>query len=429
MLATNWPPGSSIKIGSLKLNHFARISIVFLAVLVAGCAVCRRPPLEPVTDCAEIEINRLAIIPLESRNPISLTQLLAQHGGLPFVDNSANTLLDLTLQHCELLAARSSRLANQLHAEKAILCRNPATPAVVLQMLDQQAAHERNQAAGQAMRAYLGLVEVYLQHELIVASKQEIQTTSETVNKLRESRVTVAIDDGEFQRRHLELDERAERARHQQFQLNSQLNKLLNLEECVPSPIWTNFQSTHSNAAFELCAELAVAFENRSDLAGVESLASADDSKALLDWLRTVVGGTSPLMGIVASSKGFLRKRQTNSEREQEASQRQNQVSSSVEAKRELIELEVSDAIDSLVMRLRVIEMKQQATASLENTVATAEKAKDLFPVDLKTDLENRLKLLTLRSELIHEIVEYESDIVRLHQSQGLLGREAKNDF
>lgn len=411
------------------MNHIARISIVFFGLLlVGGCVMCRRPPIEPVTKCTAIEINRLAIIPLESRNPISLKQLAAQHRGLPFVDSTSSTLRDLTLQQCELLAARSSRPANQLLAEKTLLCGNPSTPPIVIQLLDQQAIHERNQAAGQAMRAYLGLVEVYLQHELIIDSKEEIQSASETVNKLRESRVTVAMDDGEFQRRQLELDERAERARHQQVQLIAQLQKLLNLEGCVPSPIWTNFQSTPPITTLELCAELSVAFENRSDLAVVERLASGDDSKATLDWLRAAVGGISPLMGIVASSKGLLRSRQTDRERTHEASQRQDQMSSVVQAKRDLIELEVSDAIDSITTRLRVIDLKQQTIASLEKSLATAEKAKDLIPVDLTADLDIRLKILAVRSELIHEIVEYETDLVRLRQSQGLLGRDTALD-
>ncbi len=390
--------------------------------MATGCTICRRPPESLSTCCPTPEVNRLASISLESRAAIQLSAIEWSHAGVPFVDEPNGSLRDLTIQQTEYLAARSSPIAQAIQKEKAILCRSPTTPAAARKLLDLTAAYERNQSAGQAMEAYLNLVEVHLQHELLIQSKVPIDDATATVAKLRENLVSVPFDDREFFRQRLELDERSERLHHQQNQLNAQLESLLQLDKRYVAPIWTNYQS-QPVAAFDRNAEIAVAFENRTDLAALRCLAYDGGSSEMLEWLRATARSTSPLLGIIAGGRGLFGSRQSEESRESEAANRRCQVENLARLRRDMIEMEVSDAVDSIATRLRVIELKRQSIASVQESLEASVEGKDLQPIDLKSDLELKLRLLTLRSELIHEIVELEKDVVRLRQSQGVLGR------
>lgn len=373
------------------------------------------------TCCPPPEVHRLSIVSLESRNPIQLSPLAGPHVGLPFVAEPNASLRDLTIEQTEDLAARSSPIAQAIQSERSILCQSSSTPCSVIDLLDLQTTYERNQSAGQAMRAYLNLVEVHLQHELIVESTGRIDEAIATVERLRENQVTVPTDDREFDRQQLELDEKTERLRHQHYQLSGQLEALLSLDRRYDSPLWTNFQSREFQP-LELGAELAAAFENRTDLAVLQRLAHGDDSNDMLEWLRGAASSASPLLGIVAKG-GLFGLCQPADEQESEGANRRCQVANLARAKRDSIAMDVADAVDSIATRLRVIELKRKAIASIEESQAAAVQGKDLQPVDLKNDLQQKLQLLQVRSELIHEIIECESDLVRLRQAQGVLGR------
>lgn len=403
------------------MSQWVRAAFILSVLWVGGCAACRRPP--SVSPCAEPcpapETHRLAVIPFDGREPIQLAEWHEPHRGIPIAEPPTETLQDLTFQQCGELAARSSPIARALESERQILCGDERTPRAAVEILGLQAVHERNQAAGQALRAYLGLVEIYLQYELILNAKNEINLAADSLEKLRDAGVALAADEGEFERRQLELDERIVKTQHLQHQLTAQLEKLMSLDS-AGVPLWTNFQSTPPIAQFDAPAELATAFANRKDLAAAQRLADGAGSLDLLDWMRNSAREISPLLGTIAARRGLLPARDRDA-REREATERKCQLEAAVDAKRVVIELDVKDAIDSLGARSRVIDLKRQTIASLTTSLARAEKAKDLYPVDFQTDLENRMKLLTARSELVHELIEYESDLVRLRQAQGLL--------
>lgn len=408
---------------STDLKTIFRLSILLSAVVASGCAICRRPLSETPNCCPVPPVHRLSIVDYSSRNPIQLNPQMAPHTGVPLGEQDETGLRDLTIAQCENLAAQSSPVAEQLRSERAILCQSNGTPSIVFECLDLQEAHERNESAGQAMRAYLNLVEIYLQHELLLESHTQVDRAAETVARIRSEGLTAASDDGELQRQHLALDGKVEEIRHQSAQLHAQLQSLLRLDERQSSPIWTNFQSDLEETELDPEAELAVALANRGDLAALERLASANGSNELLEWLQAAARGVSPLLAVIARGPGILASHRSEQDRDRESANRQCQLDRLAQHKRDQIRFEVFDAVDSIRMHRRVMNLKRQAIASLQDSIAAAERGKDLKPVELSSQLENQQALLKLRSEYLHERVGYEADLVKLRQAQGLLGR------
>lgn len=384
----------------------------------------RHPPVQTAQPCCPAVANhRLQTVAIDSRSSIQVYSFEQPLDGKPFVTESDTQLRDLTLEQCEYLAARSSPLANQLESEKSVLCRSGYATPTLLQLLDLQAAHERNASAGQAMRVYLGLVEVHLQHALLDESRAEIDRAQQTVEKLRSEQVAVPTDDGELVRQKLEIDRQVERLRLQSQQLTEQLETMLSLDRSQVEPLWTNYQSQWVMPEFDIPQQVATGLQHREDWAALQILANHDTSRESLDLLRPAARGVSPWMGIVARQVGLLPSHRTRNQDQAEASGRQCQMALLAEQKRQSIEAEVTDAILSIQSRTRVMELLRQSIESMDQSLAAAEQAKDFAPLDLATDLEKRLARIKLRSDLIHEVLGLEGDVIRLKQAQGMLGR------
>lgn len=400
------------------------VLLLSLLAIAPGCAMFHRhPPAVCAPEaCPSPPVHRLAEVAFDNRSLIQIYSWPIQQVGIPFTATQDEKLRDLTIDQCEEFAARSSPIANQLEAEKSVLCQACIASPLLLQLLELQAAHQRNESAGQAMRAYLALVDVHLQHRLIEESRATIERAQQTIEALRSEGVAVTTDDGQLIRQRLEVDVQAERLRLQSQQLNGQLDTLLNLDRSQAGVIWTNYRYVLDTPELDLANETATAVYNRKDLAALNLLAGADLREEGLDTLRAALRGTSPLMGIMARQIGLLPSHRSRRQDEAEAAGRQCQIEQLAVSKRQAIEMEVGDAVYSVQSRLRVIELQRQSIASLEQSLAGAEQAKDFAPIDLAQDLERRLELIRLQSDLIHEIMGFESDMIRLRQAQGILG-------
>lgn len=400
------------------------LAAMFIVVSHTGCA--RHRPPAPVYHSAEpVSIqNQLASVSLAERTPISLSNLTREIGGTPLISGEPTTVRDLTPSQCESLAAASSRIANALQAEQNMIRCNVNAPECVVQILRMQAIHQRNESAGQALEAYLNLVEIYLQHDLLNESTEQIDIAVEIVEKLRAADVDTGIDNRVFDRQQNELEEKAVELAFNQRRLTTGLELLLQLDRSNSNPIWTNYQADDSLVADQTVEQaLATAWANRRDLQALRLLADCCDEK-VLDLIRSSAKTLHPLLGLNFKVTRLLpRPRLISREAQAECCSRRSQIQQVIDSRKQLIELEISELVQSIQKHKELIKLKQSTIKSLQDSIESAEKAAEVRPVDLEVQLKNKSQVLEQRSALIHERIALEIDRVKLKRAQGLLGR------
>ena len=219
---------------------------MLLAVVVASAGCYRNrnaaqgskpyhPPPEP-----SIQLEPIAI---DDRVPILIPDIGFEANGTPANPGDPISLRRLTVEQCRQLALAGSRNANALDAEQERLRCNENTPECIRQMMQCSAAHQRNESIGQALEVYLNLVEIYLQHDLLLQSKVLIEDTRKTIEDLRAADVVVDFDRRELDRKQLEADEKVFALMSNQRKLTTGLELLLQLQRTANSPIWTEYRA------------------------------------------------------------------------------------------------------------------------------------------------------------------------------------------
>jgi len=407
-----------------RLHYCALISLT-IALMQLGCAASHRHSVVSrannyrlVTN-AQPARNALSTLEFESRTPIQIG-VGQPTSGLPLTVNDGS-IRNLTLGECQSLAFNSSALGNALSQEGKVVnsesCGSDETPGCVSRIICLQAEHERVKSSGQATEAFLNLVDVYLQHEILLESMEEVDRASSVLNKLKENEIEVDVDPRELDRQENMLEEKAAELLYAQQQATTGLSLLLNLNVDNTTPIWTQYENLETVPIPELQSAVDVAFENRKDLAALNELACCCGPE-VMELIRSSTQTLHPLIGLKFGPKrkwNFL----VQKELEQEACCRCEQIVDVVQAKKKLIRLEVSQLVQSMNRRARLIYLKKSTVESLSKSLDEAEKAVEIKPLDFKTQIENKAAWLQARSELVHEIVALEIDRSKLTTAQG----------
>jgi hypothetical protein len=420
---------TSFESGPPCLNLMGRfyinaLALFLMATIFSGCH--RHQPAAQFSkpyQAAPEPSNELVEIAVSERSPIQMAYQDQISGGTPVNPDAQNSLRRLSIVQCSMLARRSSRAGNALDGEYERLRCKEHVPECILQMLQLSADHQRNESAGQALEAYLNLVEVYLQHDVLLESAVLVQETHETLDQIRAAGVVVDFDRRELDRRRMEAEEKAFELLEKQQQLTSGLEILLQLRRTAKSPIWTEFQaeSIGVGAAPDLNSSLTIAWENRKDLQAMKVLATCC-SEDLLDAIRASARSLHPLLGLALSPRPlFFRALFGPEENLQETNSLQRHITGVIESQKDLIEAEVSNRVFSIEKRIAVMQLKQAQIDSLRNSIQSAKDAASIKPVDLETQLNQKSEILRIRSEIIHERIALEIDRMKLMQAQGLL--------
>lgn len=407
-----------------RLHYLALISLT-IALMQLGCAASHRHSVVSRTNNYRLVAdtqparNALSTLEFESRTPIQIG-VGQPTSGLPLTVDEG-LIRNLTLGECQNLAFNSSALGNALNQESTLVnsqnCGTGETPRCVSRITCLQAEHERVKSAGQATEAFLNLVDVYLQHEILLESMEEVDRASSVLNKLKENEIEVDVDPRELDRQENMLEEKAAELLYAQQQATTGLSLLLNLNVDNTTPIWTQYENLETDPIPELQSAVDVAFENRKDLAALNELACCCGPE-VMELIRSSTQTLHPLIGLKFGPKrkwNFL----VQKELEQEACCRCEQIVDVVRAKKKLIRLEISQLVQSMNRRARLIYLKKSTVESLRKSLDEAEKAVDIKPLDFKTQTENKAAWLQARSELIHEIVALEIDRSKLTAAQG----------
>lgn len=403
--------------------NIALITLV-IAVVLSGCyrnrnAAHQSKPYQPPPDPAK----QLEEVPINDRAPIQVNDIGLNASGSPVNADAQNSLRRLTVAQCRELAMTGSRNANALDAEFQRLQCNENVPPCILEMIQLSAMHQRNESIGQALEAYLNLVEVYLQHDLLLESTVLIDDTHQTIDQLRAADVIVDFDRRELDRRRMTAEEKAFELLSNQQTLTTGLELLLQLQRTSGSPIWPEY-SAESFGQYDvptLNDSLTVAWENRKDLRALQALATCC-SEDLIDAVRSSLRSIHPLLGFAFRPRGVLYQAFFGQQDDlHEVNQLQNQVYGVIESLKDSIELEVASRVYSIEKRMAVIRLKKARIQSLHDSIQSAKDVAAVKPVDLKAQVERRAQVIEARSELIRERIALEIDRVKLMQAQGIL--------
>ena len=413
---------------SRKKSHSTGNSFCLLLALLAGFIVCNlgcqrnRPNFSAPVPSSTIAktVNQLPTISIDSRQFISHTELQGIAGS-PVVEDYSTVVRTVGFSEIQSMAADNSTIANAIDGEREKLCCREDAPKCLATILNLQAQHERNQSAGQAGEAFLNLVQVYLLHDVLLESTREVDRASKIVQKLKDNDVPIDFDERQLVRQENELEEKAAELLFNQKRLTTGLSLLMDLDVKDTTPIWTVYQSQGLPPTVDLQSALDTAWSNRADLQAMSLLTECCDAD-LLDIIRSSAKSLHPLLGLAIKKKRWLRRpRLSKIEDTQEACCRVNQIKQLMEARKKLIAREIADLVFSMQKRRRLIGLKKETITSLEQSISSAEKAVEIKPIDLKTQLANRARVYEIRAELIREIIGLEIDSLKLKQAQGLL--------
>ena len=275
-----------------------------------------------------------------------------------------------------------------------------------------------NLAAEQALLAYLGLTEVYLQNRITDSTLVEIANLQDVLRQLQEDELLRDVDPEMLVRKKLEVQLAQQEILFNYEKLNRNLEALLGLQPSV-HPVWTDCQIMDWALPTDLSAELQLAREHRTDLQGIRQLAGLGQEEAL-DVLRRSVATASPLAGVSLDRPVFSGK---FADRSAEMRTLQQQLATLYQVRVELAESLVSEHFHAIQKNNREIQLNRERLASLRRSEARLETLRQVGPIQIEQVLTVKSDILKARSEIIHSAIALQMSWIRLKGAQGLLGR------
>ncbi len=412
----------------LTQRRFIFLSVLLIGSLIlAGVGCCaNRPkarPTQPVT-VTEETLNHLPQIDFAAREPLRLGDVDEPIWGSPLGDATPTLLRNLPMEQCRSLAAQSATVAQriEMHRER-LACRLCAGHPLLI-ALSQQAKYERSEHIAKAQESFLNLAEIYAQQPIAAESRNLLVAAKQSIARFRENQIDIPGDDAEIDRQHLNVEQQEAELILNQQRLHAVLAFLLKLEQNDQRPIWPQLDAPSRNTLPDLNEAIAVSLANRGDLCALQTLACSIEATSASD---SPLSATNPLLVAGPSLPGPAKwwqcalRDEIECLKQTESAERRRQLAALAAEKRRAIEVEVRDIYYSLVRHHELSELKYKELESLNDSIETAEKAKDERPIDFASYQERKLRLLKLTSEFLHERFSIEQDYVRLARATGVL--------
>lgn len=408
-----------------KLTRVICLSFLLATLGTTGCRLFRPCYQHSVAVSPSTQKKVLAPSDPQQVDLISIPSLPDSEKGL--IPDGFKQVFPLTIEECERLAAQHSPIASVLEMEsnQSGACQPCSTvdPCVlnsVNTIIAGNAAYQRNVASEKALLAYLGLVEVYLQNQLLAETIAEIDELQSVLDRLQKEGLLRQVDPEILSRKKIEALEKRNELLFNFEQLNESLRLLLGLESSV-HPIWTACVIPQWQVPTEITAEIAAAMENRTDLQSIQNLSNVSNDQ-ILNTLRSSVRSISPFAGLVLERRlfgGFF------ADNSAEIAKLRSQLTVLHATQMDLVRSQVSTNFYSMFKSKEQIELKLQKLASLRKSEARLDAKRQVGPIEVDEVLAIKSELLSCRSEVIHAVIELQMSWVRLKSAQGLLGQSS----
>lgn len=345
-------------------------------------------------------------------------------------NQSPGTIRVLSLEDTLCVAAQNSRTAGLLKSQLAKLgnTQNVRCPGALTLAIQSQIANERSQSASLAGQAFLGLVEVELQRNLLVEAQQKLIDLQQTIDEAEQQGFATSEAKDVVEKQTVKIAERESLLNFNAQKLTSQLKTLLGL-----SPSDDIELSYHLNPApitFDLQAEKAKAINQRAELIALrQTLAQWNDCSA--ETARTLLSAADPRMGVelakaVVNSRwpilSLLRNRRMPEFDHCENQSLRQQTEKLLQDSEVVVGLSVEEAILDAQYAYESMVLANEEIKRLNAQVERIRARKDIDATATCLELqENWYNSLLARSDRISQAIKFESGQIRLAHSTGEL--------
>ncbi|HEV3142928.1 MAG TPA: hypothetical protein VGZ47_03490 [Gemmataceae bacterium] len=347
--------------------------------------------------------------------------------------------LNAALVQC--LAASNASLGDLLMREREINEPRLAVVSVVRVCHKQQKrAHEcileysaqelQNQASSLALQAFFNLAEAEAQLQVADAASQSLQNVVMQSRQWKEKGLKLPPDIDNLERQWLDAQTKQAQLLLSIQELNAQLSQLLNIPYDVETPFWP--EADFSVRGEPIDPELAVqtGMTYRGDL-NVLRCALSTLNETTLPQTRELVRSIHALLG-GRSDKEFVREvlapllqilglssRETKMRREQIATLLNNRERSAAE--------EIRLAVRKLQIQVHVVDLARQHLLKDQARLAQVQEKEQKGLASILDRIQVEADWYKARSNLIHEVMQWHLDMVKLKQAQGVLPVECTN--
>ena len=421
-----------------------RLLCALTLVMNSGCCLpkpdCQLGPAgnsSSVSECPSTpaETSLLVTLPqidFSERTAIALPVTMKNILGWPLNNQLApyqGQLGELSEALCHSIAYFGSPSGNEIDKHREWLARNGAGSPTLFEAMRQQALFERGAHTARTLDLFFNLANLYSQQPTLKSSQTLLLDTQQAIEKLREAGIPIKMDVTEFDRNNLEVVEQQTIMLKQQLQLTAGLRQLLNLQT-ESMPIWTviNHASVSEEFGRDPESDYATALVQRGDLRAIELLAN-DPASVTAEQLSLLATSGTPLLNAKLPRPKVAQwwqlrarvkiKRQLEAITREETSRRRTQLMDLAESKRQQIRKEIFEATVALNNNRRLLELKQERLASLQQSILAAERAKDDLPLDAKQHVAKLIEANKLESEIINQQFAIAIDANHLKQARG----------
>ena len=330
--------------------------------------------------------------------------------------SQGSTALDL--KKCCCAAAINSPIADAIDKERQAMCCCDRYNRCVDEFLAGQALKQRNEAASIAGELFLRLVEIQLQQELLDESNDKLSELR-AASKFADEQGFATVDaDTEIDKQEIQLRNQHVELEENRTAVTAKLNAVLGISLCSPKTIYPIFELLPVNEPVETCTEIENAFTHRADLQALNQQGCGCMDSECYDILSNL----DPRLGIGAKAavQKCLLLKNLHSAEDCAKGIRNQQFDELKSARRELVRLEVTQAVLAIQSGYKKLSIEDDNVARLETRLEALDYSAELDSLDnyLKT-IEVWSEIQMAKSARISKAIDFEIAKIKLVGATG----------
>jgi hypothetical protein len=342
------------------------------------------------------------------------------------VQEDPDVWCELKEEETRVMAADRSTFANVLDQEAAftkeqfLARRHLADHAHVAGAVVRLAAREqRNRSAAQALELLLRLAEVQNGERTVTRGLAELQEMLDDLKALEQQGIAAPVTAEEVEGQRLELlDQRSELAEQARL-LEDQLSALIGERLEENRRFWPELSLAVEYSELDHAALVAFAHENRPELRALR-LAAGQPPEVAANLGHMLIAQTVPGAGLAASPiSARLGDRQRM--QEIEGTMRIRQMRELLAYRERAVEREVVQAARGIEQSYSRIAWSARRLALAEGELEMLERRQEVTSSSPPEVRRARLRVNSLRQEVLHEVIEWKLQRMKLQEAQGRL--------
>lgn len=411
---------------------YARICVLLLLSQLLFQAGCCRNRVCNVRPCADV-VSDVRMLPSSNAVP-GVTEDFSQVTGFAAAQTGANRTVTairvLSLEDTLCVAAQNARTAGLLQSQLKRLnnIQDAKCPGSLNLAIRAQIANERSQAASLAGQAFLGLVEVDLQRNLLIEAQQRLAEINLTIKEAAKNGFATADAKEVLEQQSVKIAKQESELNFNSEKLKAQLKTLLGLPTTEdielsyhlnPSPLKldseTEFTKAMENRAELVALRTTLAQWNSCSSESAKAILSAVDPRMGLELAKAVACSRWPLLSLIRSQRNPVIDHCENPALRQ-------QTEKLLQDSEEAVKLQVEEAILETQFAYESMTLADEDIRRLENQIDRIRAKKDLDATGAYVDLQNNwYETLLARSERLNQAISFESGQIRLAHANGEL--------